>query len=62
MNDLTPFFPALRPRLAPMGRRVINSFVEVGNCTLNQIENRFESIFTDEILKRPKANSSERPY
>jgi hypothetical protein len=45
-----------------MGRRVINSFIEVRNCTLNQIENRFESIFTNEILKRPKAKSPERPY
>src|ERR1700682_1690178 len=62
MNDLTPLFPALRACLAPMGRRVINSFIEVGNCNLKQIENRFESIFTNEILKRPKAKSPERPY
>ena len=60
----TPFFPAWRPRLAPMGSRTTQAFRHVRAYTLAQLENCFGPWLPQHLFpKAPhKANSRDRHY
>lgn len=60
----TPFFPAWRPSLAPMGQLLTKSIHQVRACTLSQLESRFSNCLPDsaftKALRGP--NSRNRVY
>ncbi len=60
----TPFFPAWRPRLAPLGSRTAQVLRQVRACTLNQLEERFGSWTPKDLFPKAaqKANSRDRLY
>ena len=60
----TPFFPAWRPRLAPMGSRTAHTFRHVRAYTLCQLESCFGPWLPDDLFpKAPKKeNSRDRHY
>ena len=60
----TPFFPAWRNRLAPMGRRIAQTLETFQACTLGQLEDRFGLWVPQDLFpKAPeKANSRDRLY
>jgi len=60
----TPFFPAWRPRLAPMGSRTAQAFKQVRAYTLAQLENCFGSWLPTDLFPKAaqKANSRDRHY
>ncbi len=60
----TPFFPALRPSLAPMGSRTVQALRQVGSYTLCQLESALAAWLPSTLLpKAPeKENSRDRIY
>jgi len=64
MRMHTPFFPALRATLAPMGPRVAQAFRQVRACTLCQLEERFGSRLPQTLFPKAaqKTNSRDRLY
>lgn len=60
----TPFLPALRAALAPMGSRVQATLGSLRQATLAQIEERFRPALDPDLLKKPltKAHSRERIF
>jgi len=60
----TPFFPAWRPLLAPLGSRTARAFRQVLSYTLNQLESSLGSWIPLELFpKAPeKLNSRDRSY
>ncbi len=57
----TPFFPAWRAQLAPLGRGVARSFAAVRQCTLSEIESALGR-FVPAKAFQPSASPRERPY
>jgi hypothetical protein len=57
MNMRTPFLPALRATLAPMGSRATQAFGQVRSYTLCQLEARFGSCLPPGLF--PKASAKE---
>jgi len=64
MRMHTPFFPALRATLAPMGPRVAQAFRQVRAYTLCQLEERFGSRLPQTLFPKAtqKTNSRDRLY
>ena len=60
----TPFLPAFRPQLAPMGPRAAHALQRVRACTLAQLENCFGHWLPADLFPkaRAKANSRHRHY
>lgn len=60
----TPFFPALRATLAPMGSRLDQAFNQVRAYTLCELEERFGSQLPESLFPKAaqKANSRDRIY
>jgi len=60
----TPFFPAWRAQLAPMGARLVQTFKTVGSYTLTQLEERFASHVPPTLFPKAaaQANSRDRIY
>lgn len=56
----TPFLPALRACLAPMGSRVKSTVGALGQATLGQIEDRFSPALAPSLLEKPKAKAHSR--
>ena len=64
MHSDTPFFPALRPTLAPMGSRTTHALRQVAAYTLCQLETRFSSCLPEDLFPKAasKQNSRDRIY
>jgi Transposase DDE domain len=60
----TPFFPAWRPRLAPLKSRVAQAGAQLHACTLSQLEVRFAAWVPAELFPKTaaKQNSRDRIY
>src|SRR5687768_12508440 len=60
----TPFFPAWRRQLAPMGSRSASARRKLEGCTLSRIEERFAPALEAGLLQKParKAHSRQRLY
>lgn len=56
----TPFFPGLRPVLAPMGSRLQNTAGRLRQATLAQIETRLAPALPPDLLKRPRKGKHSR--
>lgn len=56
----TPFFPAWRARLAPLGSRTPKAWRELGACTLSQLEARFARWIPPELFPKAAANQNSR--
>jgi hypothetical protein len=60
MRHATPFFPSLRSRLAPLGRRSTTSLQRVGQGTLSQIEQRFCPALPDSLFPKNRSGDHSR--
>lgn len=60
MNINTPFFPALRTCLAPLGSRIKSTVGDLGQATLCQIEERFGPALAPSLLRKPKTKDHSR--
>jgi hypothetical protein len=64
MNPHTPFLPALRARLAPMGSRTLPALAQVRSYTLCQLERCFGDLIPSTLFPKAqeKQNSRDRDY
>src|SRR6266478_4244650 len=64
MNLHTPFLPALRARLAPMGSRTLPTLARVRSYTLCQLERSFAALIPSTLFPKAqeKQNSRDRAY
>ncbi len=56
----TPFFPQLRPILAPMGSRLRSGLESMRRDTLDQLERRFSHVLTPDFFPKPKSGIGSR--
>lgn len=56
----TPFFPQLRPLLAPMGSRLRSGLESIRCATLDQLERRFSHVLTPDLFPKSKSGIRSR--
>lgn len=60
MPKSTPFFPQLRPVLAPMGSRLARCLKTARHATLDQLEVRFSSVLKKTLFSKSKRGPNSR--
>ena len=56
----TPFFPAWKCRLAPMGRRLSQALAQLGSCTLCRLEDRFTLLLPAALFVKAERGTNSR--